>query len=136
MSTLERRVMGIKYCLQERYQIELDLQQIAKVLQGLRKELGTKKTGKQPLLKIHIVRMIDAVGIGNLNVQLRDRALLLVGFYSAMRRSELLDLRWSQVEITPDGCLLNLVKSKTDQTGKGRKIHCRTRMMPTVQFKL
>ena len=122
MSTLERRVMGIKYCLQETYQIELDLQQIAKVMQGLRKELGTKKTGKQPLLKIHVVRMVDAVGIGNLNVQLRDRALLLVGFYSAMRRSELLNLQWSEVEITPDGCLLNLVKSKTDQTGKGRKI--------------
>lgn len=122
MSTLERRVMGIKYCLQEKYQIELDLQQIAKVLQGLRKELGMKKVGKQPLLKIHVVRMVDSVGIGNTNVQLRDRALLLVGFYSAMRRSELLDLQWSQVEITPEGGLLNLVKSKTDQTGKGRKI--------------
>ena len=122
MSTLERRVMGIKYCLQEKYHLQLDLQHISKVLAGLRKELGTKKTGKQPLLKIHVVRMVDSVGIGNTNQQLRDRALLLVGFYSAMRRSELLNLEWNQVEITPEGGLLNLVKSKTDQTGKGRKI--------------
>lgn len=114
--------MGIKYCLHEKYQIQLDLSQISKVMAGLRKELGTKKKGKNPLLKIHIARMVDAVGIGNTNLQLRDRALLLVGFYSAMRRSELLDLQWSEVEITPDGCLLNLIKSKTDQTGKGRKI--------------
>jgi site-specific recombinase XerD len=122
MSTIERRVMGIKYFLHTLYQVELDLNQISKVLTGLRRELGTKKTGKNPLLKIHVVRMVDAVGIGNTNLQLRDRALLLVGFYSAMRRSELLDLKWSEVEITEDGVLLNLVKSKTDQIGKGRKI--------------
>ena len=91
-------------------------------MQGLRKELGTKKKGKSPLLKIHVVGMVDALGTRNTNQQLRDRALLLVGFYSAMRRSELFDLQWSQVEIISDGCLLNLVRSKTDQTGKGRKI--------------
>jgi integrase len=122
MSTIERRVMGIKYFLNSMYQVELDLAQISKILKGLRRELGTKKIGKTPLLKIHVVRMVDAVGIGNTNLQLRDRALLLVGFYSAMRRSELLDLQWSEVEITEEGVLLNLPKSKTDQLGKGRKI--------------
>ena len=122
MSTLERKVIGIKYYLAKIHGIELDLSQMTDLMKRLRKDAKIKKTGKQPLLKIHVIRMVDAVGIGNTNLQLRDRALLLVGFYSAMRRSELLDLQWSQVEITPDGCLLNLVKSKTDQTGKGRKV--------------
>lgn len=48
-------IMGIKYCLQEKYHLEPDVSQTSRVMQGLRKELGTKKTGKNTLLKIHVV---------------------------------------------------------------------------------
>ncbi len=47
----------------------------------------------------------------------RDRALLLVGFFGAFRRSELVSLRWEQVSFVGEGMILTLPRSKTDQTG-------------------
>ena len=50
---------------------------------------------------------------------LRDRALLLFGFASAMRRSELVALDLDDVEQTERGLLVTLRRSKTDQEGQG-----------------
>jgi integrase len=51
----------------------------------------------------------------------RDRALLLVGFYTALRRSNLSALNWADVtDHGDDGLALLIRRSKTDQEGKGR----------------
>jgi len=53
-------------------------------------------------------------------VGLRDRALLLVGWCAALRRSELAQLTWGQVKWEPGGAVLHLRGSKTDKTGAGQ----------------
>jgi site-specific recombinase XerC len=50
---------------------------------------------------------------------LRDRALLLVGFALALRRSELVAIRVEDLEPHRDGMLVTLNRSKTDQHGRG-----------------
>jgi site-specific recombinase XerD len=52
-------------------------------------------------------------------VYLRNRALLLIGFFGAFRRSELVSLHWEQVHFVSDGVIIKLSRSKTDQTGQG-----------------
>jgi len=52
-------------------------------------------------------------------VLLRNRALLLIGFFGAFRRSELVSLTWGQVSFVSDGIIIKLSRSKTDQTGQG-----------------
>jgi hypothetical protein len=53
----------------------------------------------------------------------RDRAMLLVGFGAALRRSELAALTIGDVETVPDRGLRLLVRrSKTDQHGQGQAI--------------
>ena len=52
----------------------------------------------------------------------RDRALLLIGFAAALRRSELVGLKASDVTVTHDGLEVRLGRSKTDQQGKGATI--------------
>ncbi|WP_168990288.1 site-specific integrase [Yimella sp. RIT 621] len=47
----------------------------------------------------------------------RDRALLLVGFVSALRRSELAALQVEHVDEHPNGLVLSLPRSKTNQHG-------------------
>jgi integrase len=53
---------------------------------------------------------------------LRDRALLLLGFSGAFRRSELVALDIEDLEETRDGLMVTLRRSKTDPEGEGRKI--------------
>lgn len=52
---------------------------------------------------------------------LRDRALLLVGWCSALRRSELAALTWGCVRTEAEGMVLTLLGSKTDNAGTGQK---------------
>jgi len=50
---------------------------------------------------------------------IRDKAIILVGFFGAFRRSELAALRWEQVQFVGDGLIIKISRSKTDQTGEG-----------------
>ncbi|MEQ8821816.1 MAG: site-specific integrase [Sumerlaeia bacterium] len=52
----------------------------------------------------------------------RDRALLLIGFLGALRRSELVALNIEHVQFEDEGLRLLIAKSKTDQEGTGREI--------------
>jgi len=55
-------------------------------------------------------------------LSIRDRALLLFGFASALRRSELVELELNDLERTERGVLVTIRKSKTDQEGAGRQL--------------
>lgn len=52
----------------------------------------------------------------------RDRAILLVGLVTGMRRSELAALTWADRTVEGDGIVLRIQRSKTDQEGKGRSV--------------
>ena len=64
--------------------------------------------------------MIDATDTGLIGA--RDRALVLLGFASAFRRSELVDLDVEDCAFGKDGLTVTLRRSKTDQDSAGRKI--------------
>jgi site-specific recombinase XerD len=90
------------------------------VLAGIRRTLGTAQEAKTPVLVDDLKRMIARLPEGLLGV--RDRALLLIGFAGGFRRSELTALDRDAVEITRDGLVVTIRRSKTDQEGEGRKI--------------
>jgi integrase len=52
----------------------------------------------------------------------RDRALLLIGFAGAFRRSELVALTVADIANAQQGLIITLLRSKTDQEGIGRKV--------------
>ncbi len=52
----------------------------------------------------------------------RDRALLLIGFAGGFRRSELVALDCPDIERVRQGLIVTLRRSKVDQDGVGRKI--------------
>ncbi len=53
---------------------------------------------------------------------LRDRALLLVGFAGGLRRLELAAINLIDIERVREGIILTIRRSKTDQDGVGRRI--------------
>ncbi|TDH59798.1 hypothetical protein E2C06_25480 [Dankookia rubra] len=49
----------------------------------------------------------------------RDRALLLLGFAAALRRSELVAVQREHLTFTPEGLHLLIPRAKSDQAGRG-----------------
>ncbi len=87
-------------------------------LDGIGRRLGCAPAKKAALtvdLVAKAVRKIpdDLTG-------LRDRALILVGFAAALRRSELVALDRADVRPHPKGLVILVRRSKTDQRGEGR----------------
>ena len=88
-------------------------------LRGIKRIVGTQQRQVAPVLKNNLIEMVaDLTGIKGL----RDRALLLLGFAGALRRSELVGLIYSDVEFVEQGLVIHLRRSKTDQLGEGRKV--------------
>jgi len=61
-------------------------------------------------------------GLGNGLRDCRNRALLLIGFAGAFRRSELVAINIIDIERAPEGIVITLRRSKTDQGGEGRRV--------------
>jgi integrase len=88
-------------------------------LRGIKRTVGIKQRQVEPVLKNNLLEMVN--GLNGIKGT-RDRALLLIGFAGAFRRSELINLNYDDIEFVEQGLLINLRKSKTDQIGEGRKI--------------
>lgn len=57
--------------------------------------------------------------LGPRTIDVRDRSLLLDGFAGALRRSNLLAFSWADFTVHPEGLVVLLRRSKTDQVGRG-----------------
>ena len=88
-------------------------------MQGIRRTHAPQQTVRrvQPAITSVIYRLVDQLGTSLLD--LRDRALILIGFAGAFRRSELVQLELSDITETEDGLRIRLRRSKTDQEGEG-----------------
>src|SRR6516165_583907 len=104
--------------------IDLRHPRLAMVLEGVTRSKGVRPRRQAApavpgLLRLMLAkRPAPALPLGA-----RDRAMLLVGFGAALRRSELVGLALGDVERVPDkGLLLTIGRSKTDQHGKGQRV--------------
>jgi integrase len=88
------------------------------VMQGIRRNLGVAPCRKQAITKDILAALVAP--LGDRPKDLRDRALVLIGFAGAFRRSELVSLRVEDVEQQERGLLVRVPRSKTDQEGKGQ----------------
>ena len=93
---------------------------VSETLKGIRRSIGTAQEGKAPLLTSDIRRIVGSCPETLLG--LRDRALILVGFAGAFRRSELAAIDLAHLSFTQDGLVIDLCRSKTDQEAAGRKV--------------
>lgn len=93
---------------------------VSEVWKGIQRSKGRGQHGKKPFLTPDLRRIIGELPRDLRG--LRDRALLLAGFAGGFRRSELAALRVEDLETTPDGLVVRLGRSKTDQEGQGRPV--------------
>ena len=97
-----------------------DRAEVRKTLQGIKRVQGQPKR-QAPIFRLEQLEQMIASLAGEGLKAVRDRALLLVGFFGAFRRSELVTLAVEHLAWEPEGVILTLPRSKTDQTGEGKR---------------
>lgn len=124
VSSISCYLAGIRSHYQD-HGIIINLQHptIQKVLKGIRNTLFKRQIQKEPLLVDQIKAMVEGVCIEKNGqshlIGIRDRAILLLGFAGAFRRSELVSIDVENITFSRDGFVVLLRKSKTDQEGEG-----------------
>ena len=120
VSTIERRLSGLSWNYRQRGQ-RLDRQDrhIATVLAGIRRKHGRPPVQKEPVTPEELLEMVATLTFGLRDM--RDRAILLVGYAAGLRRSEIVGLDvnrddtqdgkgWVEIE---DGGAVIIQKTKT-----------------------
>jgi len=95
---------------------------VKRTMQGIRRTLGTKQRQVRALVKDDLLEMMVHVDQQMPMRAARDKALILIGFAGAFRRSELVGLQYEDMTEYDSGVELMLRRSKTDQEGAGRTV--------------
>lgn len=130
VGTMSRRLSAIRFVHQ--LQNHPDPRRNARVMavwEGIRRTHGAPPDQAAPLMPPELFDVLEACPTTKVwrtsgrpaepdLAGARDRALLLVGFVAALRRSELAALTVDQVSEHANGLVLTLPRSKTNQTGE------------------
>ena len=121
VATLERHLAAINEAHRATgYGAPSSSPEVSTVMKGIRRTHGTAGEKKAPLLVAHLREIVKVLPENTKGI--RDRALLLLGFAGAFRRSELVGLDLGDLDFREDGLVVSLVRSKTDQEGQGRLV--------------
>lgn len=99
---------------------------VGQIIAGLKRMLGTAPKQVDALRSFHIEKMLKKCS--KTPIGMRDAAILALGFAGALRRSEICQLKYEDIEIIkatknmPLRMTVTIRKSKTDQESKGQKI--------------
>ena len=103
--------------------VPLDLRHpaLSMVLEGITRSKGVRpRRQATPAVPDLLRRLLAARPLAESPIGARDRAMLLLGFGAALRRSELVALTLADVTAVPGrGVQLRIRRSKTDQQGRG-----------------
>lgn len=122
VSTLQRRLSAISQAHKAAGYRPVSTREepLHSVWMGIKRAKGTAQEGKAPVLTDELRAMVATLPDSLLGI--RDRALLLLGFAGAFRRSELVGLDVEDLTFTQGGLVVTIRRSKTDQEGQGEKI--------------
>lgn len=90
---------------------------VRSVITGIRRTYGGAPKQVAPAVIGEIRKMVARMNGSTIDI--RDRAILLLGFAGAFRRSELVALDVADLATRPDGLLVTIRRSKRDQEGRG-----------------
>jgi len=89
-------------------------------MNGIRRIHGKPKKKAKALRLEHLSAMLAHLRqLPDTKKKLRDIALLLTGFFGALRRSELVAIEVTDLIWEPEGLIIQLPRSKTDQKAQG-----------------
>ena len=122
-STIKRILASITYKYRiNNFDFDRKNPQIAETMAAISRNKEIKPGQKKELLKEDIIKIVDPLFNSDNATDIRDKALILLGFYSFCRRSEILGMKFNHLEFLDEGIQILIPFSKTDQIGEGRYI--------------
>jgi len=132
-STLKRRIASISVIHKMKgHYLDTKHPIIMENLLGIKRIKGTNQKAKKPILINNLKSIINVIDerltyCGNPQLertkaaekQIRDKAIILVGFSGGFRRSELVNINYDEIEFVKEGVKIFIKRSKTDQSGEG-----------------
>ena len=121
VSTIARSLCSISQAHKKRKLDNAALSaEVAQTMNGIRKDKGAGQKQAKPIVTRQLSRILSKLGYSIFDK--RDAAILALGWACALRSAEIVALELQDVEILPDGLIVTVRRSKTDQEAKGRKI--------------
>ncbi len=119
--TLTRRLTAIKqWHVTQGYLDPTAYPLIRKTLTGITRVHGKAKQRAPALTKEQLIMMVTYLAQQNTLASSRNSALLQIGFFGALRVSELTQIRYEDLHFVPEGMEILIPQSKTDQEKKGQ----------------
>ena len=123
VATLQHRLIAIHRAhADQRLESPMKDHLVKRTMQGIRRTLGTKQRRVTALVKDDLLEIMVHIDQQAPMKAARDKALLLIGFAGAFRRSELVALQYEDMTQFDGGVELLIRRSKTDQEGAGRTV--------------
>ncbi|MBA3660632.1 MAG: tyrosine-type recombinase/integrase [Gammaproteobacteria bacterium] len=119
--TLSRRIIALRnWHAYQGFPDPTNHPSIVKMLKGILRFHGKPKQKARPLIPSELAQIIKYLSRFKTPVAVRDKALLLVGFFGALRRSELIAICFEAIKWEKSGIEILLPVSKTDQIHTGQ----------------
>lgn len=120
VATIEQRHAAISAAHRTAGMIDpADAEAVALVMAGIRRKHAAPPDKRAPIGPAQLESLLAAIQAQQPAAALRNRALILLGFAGAFRRSELVALNRGDLNFTDSGLAVKVRRSKTDQTGRG-----------------
>lgn len=95
---------------------------VRNAIRGIKRKKGVFQKGKTPLLLDdlqEILKAMEKLENTDPNEIIRDKAILMIGFFGAFRRSELAAINYEDLRFSVNGLEIFVPESKGDQEGQG-----------------
>jgi len=124
-STINRRLAAIRTVhLASHLPSPTNCNEIYEVMKGIRRDDVAKRGGpnkRKPATDDIIKKLVSTLPDSGLQA-IRDKAIILIGFFGAMRRSEIVGIECHHIEENNKGILIHIPISKSDQFGEGQSV--------------
>jgi len=119
--TLQRRLVALKqFHLYQGFPDPTDHPLVRKTLRGIQNTHGVPKRKAPALMLCHVEQLLDHLATSTDLAAYRNTAMIALGFFGALRGSELVHVQREHLELEPEGLTLLIPRSKTDPTGQGQ----------------
>jgi len=123
VATLQHRLIAINQAHTDKgFDSPVKDRLVKRTMQGIRRTFGVAQRRVRALVKDDLLELLVMVNKQKPLKAARDKAILLLGFAGAFRRSELVALRMEDITPHAHGIELLIRRSKTDQEGEGRTV--------------